>query len=300
MNDPCRLCGGQLVPWHRGVLDPCTLESFDIAACASCGLGHTRPEPVDLARHYGDAYYGGRHGATAAYCTWRRLRWLERTAPRRGRLLDVGCGEGTFLEAAGQRGWLPVGTEMSEAARRARERGIDVLATLDEASARAPFQAVTLWHTLEHLRDPLGGARRLRRILAPDGVLLLAVPNARGLQAQLYGSRWFHLDVPRHLYHFGPQSLDRLLAMAGFRVLWRRHQEVEYDVFGWIQSALNDAGSPPNFFFERLTGARRNQTARFLAEGAAASLLGLAAIPATALGTLVGRGGTLVVAARPT
>jgi SAM-dependent methyltransferase len=182
----------------------------------------------------------------------------------------------------------------------ARAAGLDVRETIDDAQeAHAPFDCITLWHSLEHMRDPQATLKSLAKLLAPEGFLFVAVPDAEGLQARVFGSGWFHLDVPRHLYHFGATSLGSLLDAAGFAIVRRWHQEFEYDLFGWSQSALNRLMPVPNLFFNHLTGrhaeAGTGQLAATYLAGAAFSAL---ALPATAIGTLSRRGGTLIVAAR--
>jgi len=112
-----------------------------------------------------------------------------------------------------------------------------------------PFDCITLWHSLEHVRDPSAILRDCKKILKPGGVLLIAVPDAGGLEARTFGARWFHLDVPRHLFHFTRKSLASVLRAAGFAGLRSWHQEFEYDLLGWSQSALNAMGFPPNLFF---------------------------------------------------
>lgn len=296
----CNGCGGALKVRFPVVLDPQTREHFAIAACERCGLGHTTPQPEDLKPYYGSTYHGGRHGFTASYCVRRRLRLTTAAAGeggRKGRLLDVGCGDGAFLLGARARGWSVTGTEINPAP--ARAAGLDVRETIEETRAHAPFDCITLWHSLEHMRDPLAALKSLAKLLAPGGRLLVAVPNAEGLQARVFGAGWFHLDVPRHLYHFGAASLEHLLAAAGFDIARRWHQEFEYDLFGWSQSALNRLMPVPNLFFNHLTGRRdaagKGLIAASYLAGAAFSAL---ALPVTAVSTLSRRGGTLVVAAR--
>ncbi len=297
--DQCNACGSSLTVRFGQVPDPQTKENFQILECQSCGLGHTSPSPEDLAPYYGKAYHGGRHGMTAQYCAWRRCRFVHEAAgfPNGRKLLDIGCGDGTFLLAAKAKGWSVYGTEMNT--QLGRDAGLDVRESVDAMENEGPFAVVTIWHVLEHLKDPKGTLEKVAKLLQPGGSLLIAVPDADGIQARLFGNKWFHLDVPRHLFHFGDKSLSRLLEASGFDVLKRRHQEFEFDVLGWSQSALNKVMPEPNAFFYRLTGRAPELTRGELAAnytlGTALSAL---AIPATAASTLVGKGGTLVLTAR--
>ena len=104
--------------------------------------------------------------------------------------------------------------------------------------------------------DPRATLREARALLAPDGVIIIAVPDAGGLQARIFGSKWLHLDVPRHLYHFNRSSLGNLLQREGFSTIREWHQEFEYDLLGWSQSALNYGPTAPNLFFDLLTGRK--------------------------------------------
>jgi 2-polyprenyl-3-methyl-5-hydroxy-6-metoxy-1,4-benzoquinol methylase len=113
------------------------------------------------------------------------------------RLLDIGCGEGTFLRAARKRGWEAIGTELNSAP--ARRLGLEVFNSLDECADRGPFDCVTLWHSLEHMPDPWAVIARIRRLVADHGLLLIAVPDFEGLQSKTFGASWLHLDMPRHL-----------------------------------------------------------------------------------------------------
>jgi hypothetical protein len=181
----------------------------------------------------------------------------------------------------------------------ARSLGLTVYTEFTEARSLAPFQCITLWHTLEHMRNPRALVAGLGELLASGGVLIIAVPDAGGLQARTFGERWFHLDVPRHLYHFTRTSLTGLLDSCGLDPVREWRQEFEYDLLGWSQSALNTFMKPQNLFFDLLRG--RKPAAGHLKSAAAwitGSLLTAAAAPLVPLGTLTGRGGTLIMAAR--
>jgi len=135
------------------------------------------------------------------------------------RILDIGCGDGVFLEAVQAAGWEAVGVEMGqEPAAAARARGLRVeTGTVETLSfPDVSFSAVRLWHVLEHVLDPAAALRRIRRWLIPGGELILGIPNAGSLCARLFGPRWTAWELPRHLYHFTPKTVRRLLEQEGF------------------------------------------------------------------------------------
>jgi SAM-dependent methyltransferase len=297
-NQTCNVCNGTLISRFSKVRDPITNESFAILECTICGLGHTNPHPADLGRYYGKHYYGGRHGVTSKFCARRRLRFLERTAHNstQKRLLDVGCGDGSFLLAARETGWKVMGTEMSPSP--ARDFGLDVRQALDHIADTERFDCVTMWHSLEHMKDIKSTLILVARHLAPQGHLIIAVPNTSSLQAKLFGPRWLHLDVPRHLYHFDPGSLRFILEDAGFRVHHTKRHEIEFDLIGWSQSALNYLNPMPNIFFDVLTGKGKGHSAWTKTSNLIlGSMLTLAFAAALPVETLIGRSGTFVMVA---
>jgi SAM-dependent methyltransferase len=301
----CNTCGAPLAaPALPEVRDPQSLETFAIRRCSACGLGHTSPVPADIGTYYGPAYYGKRHSFTDRYCLLRRMRLLRHATdadagPPPKRLLDVGCGDGDFLRAATAAGWKAAGTDIGGALQNARDAGLDVHPTLDEVASAGPFDVATLWHTLEHFSDPRGTLERTRELLRPHGRLLVAVPDAAGLQAALFGKSWFHLDVPRHLFHFDRTALTTLLERTGFTVDRWHHQEIEQDVFGWMQSTLNAVLPAPNVLFQSLTGKpSHGGRAQRIVSYALGTALAPAAVAATAIGTLTRRGATMLAVAR--
>ena len=281
-----------------GVPDPQSGDAFSIVRCLQCQLGMTLPEPEDLEPYYGERYYGGRHWITRRYCAWRRMRVIKQTT--RGMepstLVDIGCGDGSFLLEAKQAGWTVLGTEVND---RIPSPGLEIWGSLDDLRTRAPFGCITLWHSLEHLRDPMRALADLAEMLVPGGTFVVAVPNSRGWQARLFGRHWLHLDVPRHLFHFSLPSLRAELDRAGLEVTRVWHHEVEYDWFGWIQSALNGVMPRPNILFDALTRRPRRVGRLRLAANAVLALLALIpAFGATVVSTWMGQGGTMIVAAR--
>lgn len=247
--------------------DYITGESFSLLRCRDCGIGRTAPRPDDdaLGLYYPEAYHGKPGLARFPWLVERLQAWLcnrrakDVEAARGmggGLVLDIGCGRGQLLEAFRKRGWKVIGTERSDgSARHAREiLGIDVrvgpVSELKDMAGR--FDAVVLWHVLEHLSDPVELLHETIRLLRPGGVLLVGVPNANSLEARLASRRWFHLDMPRHLWHFSPETLLRLVCEAGLaKVRWRWFAP-EFDLFSFIQSTENCLGIPMNQLYTTL------------------------------------------------
>ena len=210
------------------------------------------------------------------------------------RLLDIGCGDGSFLLAAREAGWKVTGTELNP--RPARSFGLDVRHTLDHIGHTERFDCVTMWHSLEHMKDIKSTLLSIAGLLAPQGHLIIAVPNNGSLQAKLFGSKWLHLDVPRHLYHFDPGSLRFSFEDAGFSVRSSRYHEIEYNLVGWSQSAMNYLNPTPNIFLDVLTGKGKGHSVwtktSNLILGSILTLVSAAALPVE---TLIGRSGTFVM-----
>ncbi len=136
-----------------------------------------------------------------------------------GRLLDVGCGSGSWLAFMQARGWVTQGVDFDDrAVAAARARGLPVsLGSLEDQQLPAGgLDAVTLHHVVEHLPDPVATLRECRRILRPGGKLVVATPNGTSLGHQLLGRSWRGLEPPRHLHVFNFSALDAALRLAGF------------------------------------------------------------------------------------
>lgn len=146
--------------------------------------------------------------------------WLP--ASRRGRLLDVGCGSGEFMAKMRGLGWETVGIEPDPvAAKTARShQQLDVVcASLEEAGLPAEsFDVVTMSHVIEHVHDPIGFLGECRRLLRPDGVMVVVTPNSRSLGSRWFGRSWRGWEVPRHLFVFSPRTLGACAERAGLQI----------------------------------------------------------------------------------
>jgi SAM-dependent methyltransferase len=296
-----------------------TGDRFEIARCAGCGLVVTSPalSAEQIARYYPAGYYGLPGERRFPWVVeklqerlyWRRARQVERAVGgRHGRVLDVGCGRGLLLKEFRRRGWEVQGTELTEAAGRyAREvAGVPVhIGNLDDLGLPGdPYDAIILWHVLEHVPDPRALLVGARRVLKPRGVLLVAVPNFGGFESRFSRDKWFHLDVPRHATHLSEGSLRRALRESGFRDLRWSGLAMEYDAFSFVQSVLNRCGFRPNLLYNLLRGKQ----AKVIAGGDAsigeilgmlllATPLSLLSLPITLIAGLLRQGGTLTVLA---
>lgn len=289
---------------------------FGLRPCLRCGRLVLDPPPDDaaLAAAYDRAYYG--IGARkflqpieSGLDLFRggRARALDALVPedggRKRRVLDIGCGDGAFLAALAARGWECHGSEFSPvtAQRAAARTGLPILtgALGADAFAAGSLDAVSLWHVLEHLRDPDRVLRDCARWLAPGGVLLVAVPNVASWQARAFAGHWFHLDPPFHLYHFDPRSLTRTLSDAGFEVVAVTHACWQYNPYGFLQSALNALGFPRDALYDVLKGNLPVWgSARHLAQALFAACALPAALVLSLLEAAAGAGGTIDVRAR--
>ena len=244
---PCPVCSAETAIRSfevEGFVEP-------VVTCTECGLGrfHPMPSAERLRALYPDEYYGepgikfrNPVERLVRIAGERHITFLSRDLNSRARILDVGCGRGVVLGALAERSFEIHGLEISaEAVRGVDPRAeIRIAASLAEAEyEEKSFDQIIIWHVLEHLSDPVGTLREAHRILRPGGRLIVAVPNASSLQARWAGADWFHLDLPRHLYHFPIETLRALLTRSGFQVGSTHHFSLRQNPFGWIQSGLN-------------------------------------------------------------
>jgi uncharacterized protein (DUF362 family)/SAM-dependent methyltransferase len=306
----CPLCGGDAPRTLAGLrdVDGALERSFSVHRCG-CGLGITAPSPTDeeLARLYPETFYAKKgYGPLERFFLARRTAALARLARPGARVLDVGCGTGGFLDRARAKGFLVEGQEPSAAGlARSRDRGLTVHESLEPLPA-GRFDAVTLWHVLEHARDPVALLAEARRVLAPGGVVLVAVPDAGSPEARLSGARFGLLDVPRHLFHFDRASLATALERAGLEPVAWDHASLEYGPPISFQTALNFVTRTPMFLWRTAKRGHRprgaKERARFARDLAATFALAAVALVPIALASLVlgllGRGAAMLVVAR--
>jgi SAM-dependent methyltransferase len=162
---------------------------------------------------------------------------------RTGRIFDMGCGRGSFLKIMKQDGWAVQGLELNKALAESIQAAhqIPVLSG-DLLKAKLPpgsFEVITISHVLEHVRRPRQIIEECYRLLRPGGLLVISIPHIGSLQSRLGGRVWFHLDVPNHLHHFTEKGLLDLVTKIGLQPVSVRRIDIEYGLYGWIQTMLN-------------------------------------------------------------
>jgi len=224
---------------------------FAQTACADCGTAFVFPQPdaEELARYYPESYEahvastgGGVLKRIAARLGVRRkVKYVARFC-RNGKLLDIGCGRGDFIQETQRRGFEAFGVEGSpQGVRLCRERGLNVeQCDFDAADiGRASFDVVTMWHVLEHLRDPEGAVKKIAAALKPGGRFIFCVPNTASVNARVFGELWSGYDVPRHLFAFSEKAIARMLETSGLvmedrRTFFGGFSALNYDLKFWL------------------------------------------------------------------
>jgi 2-polyprenyl-3-methyl-5-hydroxy-6-metoxy-1,4-benzoquinol methylase len=213
---------------------------WELRECERCKLIYTapRPSPQEILQYYPDTYqpykrlkslraspmgsifskiltapYTLRHGALE----WNMLPFGE------GRLLEVGCGAGVFLQQAARIGWHCWGLDLSATAvASARENvpGATILeGTLESVHFDETFNIIKMAHVLEHVPDPIQTLDTTFKLLDDQGQLIIEVPNIKSFEAKLLGRYWKGLDMPRHLLHFSIPVITQMLEQRGFSVI---------------------------------------------------------------------------------
>ena len=148
-----------------------------------------------------------------------KLKCINQLQESKGLLLDIGAGTGDFLAVAKHSGWQVLGTEPNEKASSiAKKKGVPLVENTDSI-ANHSIDIITMWHVLEHVPNIENQIKELKRLLKPNGMILIAVPNFNSFDAKHYGVHWAAYDVPRHLWHFSKQSIKALFERENLHLL---------------------------------------------------------------------------------
>ena len=224
------------------------VDNFRIVSCAQCGFVYLKnPIPADeeeqnyenyfLSAEFAD--YTGSSSDENIRRAWtmneQRIAWIKNFA-NTGKILDIGCGRGFFLQHAREAGFDVQGVEISRlAARYASERfdiPVHICNLEDEKSLQDSYDIVTMWHVLEHYRNPRAAMENVWSLLNPNGRLFVQVPNLNSLKFRLLSpsKKWSGGNHPKyHRSFFSKKSLDHLLKICGFSKILDSHNVYRHE-----------------------------------------------------------------------
>jgi len=210
-------------------------EIFQIAKCLNCGFLFTQdmPDENEIGAYYESDDYVSHSDTSEGFSN--KLYHLVRsfmlkrktgivrkvTGLNSGNLLDIGSGTGHFAHAMASTGWQVKGIEINKKAQKSSKQrfGLKILDPSDILTlTSASFDCITLWHVLEHFHDPFKYVNEIHRLLKPGGICLIALPNSNSYDAVSYKEFWAAYDVPRHLWHFSPQTFKLFINITGLKL----------------------------------------------------------------------------------
>lgn len=213
-------------------------EEFVVWQCRDCSLRFTQdvPDEDNIGPYYQSPDYISHSNTDKGllnrlyqrvrkYTLQQKRSLIVSYTKEQGRVLDIGAGIGAFLSVMKESGWVTKGIEPDVGARKNAEQLFGV--NIDEPSMlfslqKGHYDAITLWHVLEHVHQLHPYMERLRDLLSPNGKIFIAVPNYTAVDSEAYRNYWAAYDVPRHLYHFSPRSIERLVHQHGLKVVAKK------------------------------------------------------------------------------
>jgi 2-polyprenyl-3-methyl-5-hydroxy-6-metoxy-1,4-benzoquinol methylase len=244
-------------------------DHYQLNSCNGCKAFFLAPPPSEkqLAQAYDSSYYGEKEEKFSAsgvekvldYFRAGRARSIARLLKPGAKILDVGCGNGRFLGFLSTYGNFQLyGAELdgNSARRAARVRDINLkVGSLETGDfPNNYFDAVTLFHVFEHLKNPSEILDIITSISKPGGVVVFSFPNIVSFQARMFKGKWLHLDPPRHLFYFAPRDFEKVMNSRGFTLMRSHYSSAEQNPFGMIQSILNLVVKKREVLFESMKG----------------------------------------------
>lgn len=273
----CPVCTGTAASKYLQVTDySSSKKNFEVWKCPDCTACFTQDAPAqdEIAPYYQFEDYishtDTKKGLLARLyhfvrnITLRSKRDMikKATGLNTGQILDIGCGTGAFLHTMQKCGWQVTGLEPDETARKNCLAIHGITAQLPDELFSLPeqtYDAITLWHVLEHVHQLQDYIARINKLLKPGGILVIAVPNYTSHDALVYQQYWAAWDVPRHLYHFSPAAMKVLLERHQFTV--QQTKPMWFDSF--YVSMLSEKYRKGNIVKAFFTGLSSNFKALF-------------------------------------
>ena len=233
----CPVCGSENIQFSLSAKDHTVSQNeFPIWCCSACTARFTQDVPPEdeIGAYYASEDYVSHsdtkkgivnrlyHIVRQRTLRSKRRLVIKATGITKGRILDIGCGTGAFLHNMQSAGWDITGLEPDDVAREKANELYSITALnpskLFELQT-GTYDAITMWHVLEHVHNLNGYLQKISELLAPGGKLFIAVPNYTSYDAGTYKEHWAAWDVPRHLYHFSPASMEQLLNRFNLKLL---------------------------------------------------------------------------------
>ena len=255
----CSLCGSKKSEHVFSAFDfDYSIKSFEVVRCVECRLAKTHPtlDPASMEKYYSSDYYGSGTKKfpptielltvlSSKFRSRKILNALSHTTPKGDQfhVLDIGCGRANLLRQLNRMGCECHGIERENFSSDGNEIDIKIhRAALEDVNfEKSYFDAVIIWHVLEHLHVPFEILDEVARVTRIGGIAAIAVPNFSSFQSRYFKSNWFHLDLPRHIYHFDVDNLIRALTQMGFKIQSVSTCSLEQNLFGFIQSLMNSS-----------------------------------------------------------
>lgn len=247
LYDSCPVCGSKNILPALTVKDyTVSHEFFEIWECRHCTLRFTQnvPEEEEITSYYQSHNYISHSNTSEGlinnlYHKVRKRTLIQKknlvkklTRIKRGTILDIGSGTGAFLNTMQKASWKVNGLEPDT---NARKKALELYNLKLDSSEKlysltpGSFDAITMWHVLEHVHDLHAYINQIKNLLKPGGKIFIAVPNHTCYDEEIYREFWAAYDVPRHLYHFSPASIKELLSLHGLHV--EKMKPMWYDSF---------------------------------------------------------------------
>jgi 2-polyprenyl-3-methyl-5-hydroxy-6-metoxy-1,4-benzoquinol methylase len=251
-------------------------EEFVVWQCGDCTLRFTQdvPDENNIGRYYKSEDYISHTNTDKGFINkaYQKVRdytlqqkaklIIDETDIVKGNVLDIGCGTGAFLNAMKGKGWQVKGMEPDEDARKLAKQlyglSIDEPMSINELNDQS-FDAITLWHVLEHVHQLHDYVEQLKRLLKPGGKLFIAVPNYQSKDAAAYRLYWAAYDVPRHLYHFSPKAVNVLMQQHGLRI--EKEKPMWFDSFYISMLSSKYRNGKTNYLAAVINGVKSNLAA---------------------------------------
>jgi ubiquinone/menaquinone biosynthesis C-methylase UbiE len=254
----CAFCGGNN---NELLLEVCNThgsykisdDKFKLLKCRDCGLVYINPRPAmkEISKYYDSNYYSSKD-IIRVFAERLFLHFFVNIKKgmvlkfkKAGNILDIGCGDGGFLSVFSlDKNWKAYGVEPNPSGYAlSREKLGEAVFNKELSDCNFPdayFDVITMWHVLEHIYEPNSLLSEINRVLDNRGVFIVGIPNINGMGFKLAKENWFHLDAPRHLYHYDPRTVTKILIKNGFEVLKINFPFAEYplDLFHSLLNSL--------------------------------------------------------------